>query len=168
MMKKRLLIILILSSYLFDNMISCLLNNKLVFFSTSLIFLYSFLSFHCHFYQKLILWLIISFLIGCNYTNYFPISFCCMLIIMLENILYFRLFSMSSFEWISLLIINFISYYFIEYLLLKYVYFYHLKFLNVLVYEFINSLFLNFIVGIIMYYIYIFIENRIYRQQINK
>lgn len=167
-MKKRLLVFLIISSYLFDNFIGCLFNNKLIWFSTSLIFLYSFLSFHCHFYQKLLLWLVISFLIGCNYTNYFPISFCCMFIIMLLNILYFRLFSMSSFEWISLLIIDFISYYFFEYFLLKYAYFYRLNLFNVIVYEFINSLFLNFIVGIIMYYIYIFIENRIYRQQINK
>lgn len=167
-MKKRLLVLLIVSSYLFDNVVTSLFNNKLMWFSTSLIFLYSFLSFHCHFYYKLLLWIIISFLIGCNYTYYFPISFCCMLLIMILNIAYFRLFSMSSFEWISLLVLNFITYYVFEYLLLKYVYFYRLDFLNVLVYEFINSLFLNFIVGIIMYYIYIFIENRIYRQQINK
>ncbi len=167
-MKKSFLIIILASSYIFDQFITTFLNGFLFYYSCSLLFVFCFLSFHFSFTNKILLWLVVSYLLGCNYSNYFPISFICLLAILLIQAIYCRLFSMSSFEWICLLIINFIAYYGIEFFLLKYIYKYKLSLSQTIIYEFMNSFLLNIFIAIVTYYMYVFIENKLYKQQINK
>lgn len=167
-MKKSFLMTILISSYIFDQFIGTFLNGFLIYYSCSLLFVFCFLSFHSNFTNKIILWLIVGYLLGCNYINYFPISFICLLVILFIQTVYCRLFSMASFEWICLLIINFIAYYGLEFFLLKYIYNFRLSLSQVIIYEFMNSLLLNIIIAIVIYYMYVFIEHKLYKQQINK